>query len=61
MIFLLQSPDLRSLDNFHTLLEDARAWEPIELNEKRSLKLYNAIKIINGKITRTNYNRFILL
>ena len=55
--FLAANPDLRSLDNFQTLLEDARAWEPIELNEKRSLKLYNAIKITDGKITRTNYNR----
>ena len=55
--FLAANPDLQSLDNYDTLIETAREWEPIQLTEKASLKYYNQVKIVKGEITRDEYNR----
>ena len=55
--FLASNPDLTSLDNYDTLVEDAKSWEPIELSEKASAKYYNQTILINGEITRSEYSR----
>jgi len=55
--FLAANPDLQSLDNYDTLIETAREWDPIQLTEKASLKYYNQIKVVKGEITRDEYNR----
>jgi hypothetical protein len=55
--FLAANPDLTSLDNYDTLVTDAKNWEPIELSEKASLKYYNQTILISGEITRAEYSR----
>jgi hypothetical protein len=55
--FLAANPDLQSLDNYDTLIETAREWDPIQLTEKASLKYYNQIKVVKQEITRDEYNR----
>ena len=55
--FLAANPDLTSLDNYDTLVTDAKSWEPIELSEKASLKYYNQTILISGEITRAEYSR----
>lgn len=55
--FLAANPDLTSLDNYDTLVEDAKNWQPIELSEKASAKYYNQTILINGEITRAEYSR----
>jgi len=55
--FIAANPDLASLDNYDTLVEDAKNWEPIELSEKASLKYYNQTILISGEITRAEYSR----
>ena len=55
--FLAANPDFQSLDNYDTLIETAREWDPIQLSEKASLKYYNQIKVVKQEITRDEYNR----